>query len=198
MISPLFTTRLPVTDCPKTLPFKAEGPRRARAAEVEGQAVVAFEIGGRFRSATTREIGRGGADDAPALPKLAGDQAAIRQIAHANGDIGLLRNQIDDSVCEAQIDDQVGIAVDEGGHGRRDEHRAERDGGVDPQPSPHRAARRFLIGIVQILQDLERGMKIGLAFIRQGQRTGRAQQKASAADMGFFPREQAGPNRYFV
>ncbi|PON07941.1 hypothetical protein ATY29_09405 [Rhizobium hidalgonense] len=45
-----------------------------------------------FRHSLAREVAGGGTNHAAALSELAGDEPAVRQIAHADGDVGLLRH----------------------------------------------------------------------------------------------------------
>ncbi|EGY01835.1 Catalytic LigB subunit of aromatic ring-opening dioxygenase [Nitrospirillum viridazoti Y2] len=164
-----------------------EGPAYAAAAEIEAQAVVLGQVGRRSRRAMSGQVIGGGADHPATLPQLARHQGAVGQRAHAEGQVGLLRQQVHHVVGEAEIDGQLGMARQEGRKGGRQHMRAEGDGGVDDEPAAHGARSHRLVGVVQGAQGPLRRLQVPSPLIRQGQRPRGASQQA-----GTQPRLQPG------
>ena len=85
------------------------------------------------------EIARAPAHHATDRADAGRDEAAVGQLADANGDIDMLFEQIDDAVGLHQPDVDVGIGLEEVGDDRQDMQAAEDDRCSDDQVAPRRA-----------------------------------------------------------
>ena len=114
-----------------------------------------FQVGGHFRRAALREIGRRGADHPLQVGDLALDEGAFRDVARAHGDIGVLLDQVDQTVGDRQFEVDFRVAGEEIGQGRGQLVQAEGGAGIDVQPAARSAtyARYLLLGLLDIGDD---------------------------------------------
>ena len=88
----------------------------------------------RFRQAMPRHIVGRGNDHPPRIEQLAGFQRGIAQRTDADGDIGPLVDQIDDGICQRDIQLHLRVQRQELRHQRQQADLAETHGGTDAQP----------------------------------------------------------------
>ena len=107
------------------------------------------------------------------------DQAAVGQVADAQGDVDLVVEEVGHAVGQHQLDGHFGERREEGGDDRQDVQPAEHDRGGDDKVALGLGvlAGRGALGLVQLLQDRLGRRDVGPAGGRQLQALGRADQE---------------------
>ena len=154
-------------------------------------AVVLAQVGGDLRRAALCEIGWGGADHALQIGDLALDELALRDVARAHGNVGLLLQQIDEPVGDRQGEVDLRVARKEIGERRRELMQAECSACVNMKGAARGAAHahHLGLGLLDVGDDLPSAGKEALALRGQHQAPGTAFQQPSAQPV-LQPRNQ--------
>jgi hypothetical protein len=141
----------------------SSGIRMARAGLQEADHAVVGEMIRRLRNAASRQIGRGGARHLGQQGHAAGDHGAVGQVAEPQHAVDALAHQVDQPVAFGQLDLQVGIGRQEVGQARQHEPPRQGPLDIDPQQAAGRTLAERAFGLLQVVQQAQAALVIGLA-----------------------------------
>ena len=153
-----------------------EAPLPARQDVLVDEAVVPQQVFRRRGRPVPRQVLRRGARDEPHLAELARDEVLRTCAADADREVEALFDEVDHPVGELDVELHVGVTREEPGDRRGDVSRAEGHGGREPDRAAgrDRRLRRFLLGFLQVLQQLHRSAVERLAALGEAQPARRA------------------------
>ena len=153
-----------------------KAPEVARAHVFISEAVVVRELLWRFRRAVLGKIRGRGTRHEPRLAELAGDEVVGTRRADADREVEALLDQVDQSVGERHIEAHFAMRGEKRSDRRRDVAHAKvhRGGEPDRAARRHGGARRFLLGLGEVGEELHRALVEGAPTLGEAHAAGRA------------------------
>ena len=148
----------------------------------EDDRVVLFEFLRVCWGAVSRQITWCGAERHAIGAERARDNAAVGDVANAEGDVDALVDQVDIAVGEGDVEDDVRCAGLKAGEGRGKHVSAEGDGRGDAQTSARFTVQglRVFLGAGDTLQDVVAMLEVGGAEFGEALAAGGAVEQAGA------------------